>query len=109
MNAGNDQTISGDRGRIELVATASDADGKVVRYEWKKISGGVVRMDHANTARLTLSGFRAGSYEFRLTIVDDKGAASADNVRVHVKEKAGGTLVAMAGPDRVLKLPDRLR
>ena len=105
VNAGNDQTITSDRSRFELTATASDPDGKIVRYDWKKVSGGDVRMEHASTPRLVLSGLRAGTYEFRLTVVDDKGAASADNVRVHVKQKAGGTLVANGGPDRVLKLP----
>jgi hypothetical protein len=105
VNAGSDREITSDKKSIEIAATSSDSDGKISRYQWSKVSGGSVHMDGVATARLLLTGFSKGAYEFRITVTDDKGLSRSDNVRMIVKEAVGPGLAALAGPDRYLKLP----
>jgi hypothetical protein len=105
VSAGSDREITVDKKSIEIIASASDPDGKITKYEWTKTKGGNVRMERVTTTRLLLSGFAKGEYEFKLTVTDDKGLAVSDKVRLVVTEYSGTGLAALAGPDRYLKLP----
>jgi hypothetical protein len=85
--AGKDITISSASGAALLDATAStDADGKIIRYVWQKISGptfGV--MSGGVTATPHVTGLTyPGVYTFQVRVIDDRAEWSTDLVRVTV-------------------------
>lgn len=81
-NAGEGKTVSIS---LELDGSGSDADGTVVGYKWEKISGPVCRIIDASAAKTKAVDLVAGTYVFRLTVTDDKGAEGVAEVR-HVVE-----------------------
>ncbi len=102
--AGDDRSIKSTMSSFVLNGKAADSDGSVVSYTWTKISGGSVTMKNAETKDLTISGFKAGKYVFRLTVKDDKDATGSDDVMVIVNEDAKPP-VADAGKDQTIQLP----
>jgi hypothetical protein len=82
-NAGEGKTISI---ALDLEGSGSDADGTVVSYEWEKISGpGCIILDFTS-AKTKAINLHAGTYVFRLTVTDDKGATGTSQVTHVVKE-----------------------
>lgn len=81
-NAGDDQKINLPVANFSIMGSATDADGKVVSYSWKKVSGPSVVLAGENTQVLTLNKISAGTYVFELTVTDDKGATASDDVTV---------------------------
>lgn len=104
-NAGADKTITLPTSSIVLAGTGTDTDGSVSSYSWAKISGGAATLANANTATVSLAGLMAGSYVFRLTVVDNKGASASDDVTVVVNAALNVAPIANAGPDRTVSLP----
>ncbi len=108
VNAGPDKTVTLPLDRLQLSATASDPDGSVVAYKWEKVSGPAVGMANAGTSTLTLSQLQEGSYIFKISVTDDKGAVAYDqlNLRVNPAPPSGNQIpVANAGRDKVIYLP----
>ncbi|MCF6407541.1 PKD domain-containing protein [Chitinophaga filiformis] len=109
-DAGAMQSITLPTSSVTLDGTAStDADGKIVKYAWKKVSGpaagGVVTS--ANTAKTTVTGLVGGTYTFSLTVTDDDNATSSANVVVRVSlAPENKAPVANAGPDQTITLPN---
>ena len=85
VNAGADQSIQLPTNSTSINATASDSDGSIASYFWTKTSGPAAGMSGTTTNRLALSNLVEGSYTFRLTVKDDKGATATDDVVVTVK------------------------
>lgn len=85
VSAGQDITIQLPTSSATLSGVANDPDGSVVKYEWVKISGGQVTITNPVQAGTTLTGLAEGSYTFRLSATDDKGAIGFDDVNVIVK------------------------
>lgn len=114
-NAGPDITISSVLGTATLSgASSSDPDGTIVRYIWNKISGPSVGniLSVVSTNGITgLTGLlTAGTYVYELTVVDNRGGVSKDQVVVNVSLTGGGgqgnvAPVANAGPDQTITLP----
>ncbi|SHN44341.1 PKD domain-containing protein [Chitinophaga sp. CF418] len=108
--AGTMQSITLPTSTVTLDGSASkDADGKIVKYAWKKISGpaagGVVTS--ANQAKTTVTGLVGGTYTFALTVTDDDNATGTANVVVRVNlSPADRAPVANAGPDQTITLPN---
>ncbi len=103
-SAGSDVTLTLPATTAKLNGSGKDSDGKIVSYTWTKVSGGAANLSGANTATLTAWALQAGTYVFRLTVKDDKGATGYDDVKVVVN----GTSTALsvkAGSDIKLKLP----
>ena len=94
---------------ITLNGSAStDADGKIVKYAWKKIdgpsTGGIVTSP--NQAITTVTGFIGGTYTFSLTVTDNDNATSTTNVVVRVNLPAPNIAPeANGGPDKTITLP----
>jgi dienelactone hydrolase len=91
--------------------TSTDPDGRIVSWKWTKISGPAsfsINTPFANYTKLT--GLVEGTYVFRLTVTDDDGGVSTDDISITMTGKAGtGTAgnqapIARAGVDRVIDL-----
>ena len=125
VEAGHNRTITLPANAVTVDGRANDADGKIISYHWSKISGRYARLNQAHRARLIATRLQEGTYVFRLTVKDNKGAASSDDVEVIVKRSRNDNKpnkpreekprdnnsgknsrpVAYTGPDRVITLP----
>ena len=79
---------------LVFTATASDADGSVVRYEWDFDGDGVT--DRVTAAPTTSYQFtRAGSFTARITVTDNAGATATATTPVTVVSAASLALTAL--------------
>lgn len=84
-NAGADFNITS-TDFVQLDGTASrEPDGIISRYQWTQIEGAQLKIENPNAAITSLSGYASGSYAFRLTVTDEKGAMSTDEVKITIK------------------------
>jgi hypothetical protein len=70
---------------VTLTGSGTDADGTVVGYSWRKISGpasGVIT--NPTSAVTTVTGLTAGVYQYELTVTDNQGATGVDTVQITV-------------------------
>jgi dienelactone hydrolase len=104
-NAGPDTTVYISADVVTLSGNASDADGQITNYSWSKVSGPTADLAGVNTSHLRLTNLLLGTYVFRLTVTDNKGEKSSDDVKVHVINSIAP--VADAGTDQVVLLPSR--
>ena len=87
VSAGSDKTVSLPTTSVKLKATAADPDGSVASYQWTKKSGPSATMSNAKSSELTVSNLVEGNYIFSVTVKDNKGASSSDEVKVSVTKK----------------------
>jgi poly(3-hydroxybutyrate) depolymerase len=105
VNAGTDITLTLPTNSTPLNGTASDPDGSITSYAWSKVSGPTqFTITNQNSAKATVSNLTTGSYTFRLTVADNAGAVSYDDVVVTVKYPAN-VKFANAGDDITITLP----
>jgi poly(3-hydroxybutyrate) depolymerase len=83
--AGKDITMYAPASTARLYGGAKDPDGHITSYRWTKISGPAAKLSNADTKNLTAWSLRKGTYVFRLTVKDNKGASGYDDVRVVIK------------------------
>jgi hypothetical protein len=84
VSAGADKTITLPTNSVSLTGSATDADGTIASYAWSKISGGSATITSPSNASTTITGLVQGSYTFRLTATDNKGAIASDDVLITV-------------------------
>jgi dienelactone hydrolase len=85
VEAGEKQYITLPAHTATFTAVASDADGTITSYTWKKIGGSsTITMVGTSTASLSVSNVVAGTYVFRVEVSDNNGAKAADTVRLKV-------------------------
>ncbi|WP_051049937.1 carboxylesterase family protein, partial [Nafulsella turpanensis] len=89
VNAGLDKSIKLPQDTTSFIASASDKDGSIASFLWAQLSGPTVTLSGSKTATLKLSGLKEGSYSFRVTVTDNKGATASDEVSLSVQ--AGST------------------
>ncbi|MCP4324571.1 MAG: hypothetical protein GY787_22475 [Alteromonadales bacterium] len=93
VEAGRRQTV-GSAGSVTLLGTASDSDGKVMSYSWQQLSGPAVVISNSELAQVSFSAPEEGTQlSFRLTVTDNGGASSYDDVLVDVNN--GSPLVTL--------------
>ncbi len=102
--AGNDATITLPTNSTTLDASgSSDADGSIIKYEWKQISGpSTAGIASVNGTSTNVTGMVQGTYSFRVTIWDNKYEPASDDVVITVNAAAASTNqapVARAGND----------
>jgi hypothetical protein len=89
-NAGPDKQINLPINEVILDGSATDADGTIISYTWKQVSGPSTAAFSSKTeATPTVSNLFAGKYLFNLMVKDNKYAASKiDYVAVIVNPQA---------------------
>lgn len=107
-NAGNDQSITLPTNYVTVNAGwSTDNDGKIVSYSWSMISGTGGIIEDPSAISTKISSLQAGTYTFRLTVKDDKGAVDYDDMVVTVNNSTSTNQapVANAGYDQSITLP----
>ncbi|MBW3545222.1 MAG: fibronectin type III domain-containing protein, partial [Bacteroidetes bacterium] len=85
VDAGTDQTITLPENSLTLIGKASDEDGSLAYTSWTKVNGPAVSMSGMTTLNLKLANLTEGTYTFKLSVKDNLGAITTDNVVVTVK------------------------
>lgn len=102
--AGPDKEVNDGTAGVTLDGTSSsDLDGSITSFQWKQVSGQpTVSLTGANTAKASFNAPILTSnavLSFRLTVTDDKGASSYDEVNVTILH-TNTPPVGDAGPDK---------
>ena len=86
-SAGSDQTLTLPDNSITLDGSGSfDENGNIESYSWEQTAGpSTADMEGQNTANLTVSDLRQGTYKFKLTVTDDHGNSTSDYMQLVVK------------------------
>ncbi|RAV98749.1 PKD domain-containing protein [Pseudochryseolinea flava] len=107
VNAGADKTILLPSSSAQFTATAKDSDGSIVSYAWTKVSGGSITMSSTTSQTLKLTQALAGTYSFKITVTDNKGATSSDVVDlvVNTTSNTNQSPVVSAGEKKYIYLP----
>lgn len=80
-NAGADKTIATNNTSVNGLSS-TDSDGTIASYYWTKISGLGGTITYPNSAITTITGLSVGTYIFRLTVTDNDGGESYDDIQI---------------------------
>jgi hypothetical protein len=86
-DAGGDQKVEVNSEAKLDGGKSSDDDGKIVSYKWERTDGPKVDLKNADKETATFDAPESAAdseLTFKLTVVDDKGASSSDDVNVEV-------------------------
>ena len=113
------ETISVQAGQAVVLdgSDSKDPDGTIVSYVWSYLSGSAVPVTFSSAnMRTTIPGLQAGIYQFKLYVVDNKGAIATDVVEVNVFGRPDDATVSgqpantlHAGPVKSFVFPNPVR
>lgn len=87
-------------------SSSTDADGKIVRYVWNKVSGptgGKITPEFSENGISKITSLQEGTYVFELKAIDDRAEYTTDQVTVTVQKTVSNKApVAHAGADQSL-------
>ncbi len=86
-NAGPDQTVILPANNVTLNGSGTDVDGTITAYAWRQIGGPADKLTSINTATTVLQNLVDGTYQFELTVTDNKGATGKDTVSIIAKQE----------------------
>lgn len=93
--------------RITLNGSGSTDDQAISSYQWDMLSGPPgSKMKDANKQVAIVTGLRAGTYKFRLTVKDEQGETDSAVLTITIKEVKILPLVAHASGSHTLTLPN---
>ncbi len=98
-DAGPDQTVG--KGDIVTLDGSNSADGSIIYYLWRQISGTAITLPNATAAKSVFTlpdDLISESLEFELTVTDNRGLCHTDSVIVNITSENRPPL-ADAGPD----------
>lgn len=85
-NAGGDLTITLPTSSAQLMGTGTDADGRIVDQKWDQTIGPTpAALSTPTLLNTAVSGLVEGTYQFRLTVTDDRGGTDTSLVTITVK------------------------
>ncbi|MFA0960565.1 Ig-like domain-containing protein [Roseivirga sp. BDSF3-8] len=107
VNAGQDITVTLPTNKVDLNGSANDPDGSISYVKWEKISGPNAKIANPGRNNTKVEELKVGTYTFRFTAGDDKGATATDEVKVTVKPEPRQNQgpVVNAGQDITITLP----
>lgn len=83
-DAGRDLVITLPTNFVKLTGKGFDPDGIIASYEWIQYGGQQASISDRHTPIASVSDLKEGTYYFRLSVTDDKGARDDDNMLVRV-------------------------
>ncbi|MEE6484249.1 hypothetical protein FKM82_013811 [Ascaphus truei] len=105
-DAGPDKELTLPVDSTTLDGSRSTDDQKIASYLWEITRGPKgVKIENANTSVATLTGLQVGSYEFTLTVKDERDLQSKSTVSVIVREEMNKPPVAKIAGNVVITLP----
>uniref|UniRef100_A0AAY4BC18 MANSC domain-containing protein n=1 Tax=Denticeps clupeoides TaxID=299321 RepID=A0AAY4BC18_9TELE len=105
--AGSDRQLILPVSSVTLDGSSSSDDQGISSFRWDVISGPPgAKIQDANNAATVVTGLRAGTYKFKLTVKDQHGAADSAFLAVTLKEAKSLPLVAHASGSHTLTLPN---
>ena len=107
-NAGADQSITLPTNSATLNGSASkDPDGSISTYKWTEVSGpSTYSLANSSAATTAVSNLVQGTYVFRITVTDNKGATASDDITINVAAAVTNKApIANAGADQNITLP----
>ncbi|XP_033375442.1 dyslexia-associated protein KIAA0319-like protein homolog isoform X2 [Parus major] len=105
-DAGPDKELTLPVDSTTLDGSKSSDDQKIVFFLWEKTQGpDGVKLENANSSIATVTGLQVGTYEFTLTVKDERNLQSQSSVNVIVKEEINKPPVAKIAGNVVITLP----
>ncbi|XP_060640159.2 dyslexia-associated protein KIAA0319-like protein homolog isoform X1 [Anolis sagrei] len=105
-DAGPDKELTLPVDSTTLDGSKSSDDQKIVSFLWEKTRGpDGVKLENANSNIATVTGLEVGTYEFTLTVKDERNLQSQSSVNVIVREEINKPPVAKIAGNVVLTLP----
>ncbi|NXQ32774.1 K319L protein, partial [Alaudala cheleensis] len=105
-DAGPDKELTLPVDSTTLDGSKSSDDQKIVSYLWEKTRGpDGVKLENANSSMATVTGLQVGTYEFTLTVKDERNLQSQSSVNVIVKEEINKPPIAKIAGNVVITLP----
>ncbi|XP_014736774.1 PREDICTED: dyslexia-associated protein KIAA0319-like protein homolog [Sturnus vulgaris] len=105
-DAGPDKELTLPVDSTTLDGSKSSDDQKIVFFLWEKTRGpDGVKLENANSSIATVTGLQVGTYEFTLTVKDEKNLQSQSSVNVIVKEEINKPPIAKIAGNVVITLP----
>ncbi|KFQ19190.1 Dyslexia-associated protein KIAA0319-like [Merops nubicus] len=105
-DAGPDKELTLPVDSTTLDGSKSSDDQKIVSFLWEKTRGpDGVKLENANSSIATVTGLQVGTYEFTLTVKDERNLQSRSSVNVIVKEEINKPPVAKIAGNVVITLP----
>jgi hypothetical protein len=103
-NAGPDQNVAV-AATVNLSGSGSDPNGDPLIFSWAFVArpaGSNATLTNPTSANASFVADVAGTYDVRLTVSDNRGGSSTDDVRIIATPGGGGNQapVANAGPDQ---------
>nr|XP_040044939.1 dyslexia-associated protein KIAA0319-like protein [Gasterosteus aculeatus aculeatus] len=107
-DAGPEKELTLPVDRTTLDGSKSSDDQKIATFHWKQTKGPPdVKIENADGAVATVTGLEVGTYEFTLTVTDERKLQSSDVVTVIVREELDQPPLAHVVSSPPIALPVR--
>ena len=106
--AGEDVVVTLPGNKVAVDGTnSSDPDGTIQTYTWAYKSGpATFKIEDPSAAKTTIADLVEGEYVFTLTVTDNDGLVSVDEVKIAIQPAPNIPPVARAGEDQGITLPE---
>ncbi|XP_062291937.1 dyslexia-associated protein KIAA0319-like protein isoform X2 [Scomber scombrus] len=105
-DAGPEKELTLPVDRTTLDGSKSSDDQKIATYHWKQTKGpDGVKIENSDSAVATVTGLQVGTYEFTLTVTDERKLQSTDTVTVIVREELDQPPLARVVSSPPISLP----